>query len=53
MTAAILQVVTTDTLKAVAAAAADLGKDATKAATKAVNENVDKIKTGLGGLLGK
>jgi hypothetical protein len=60
LTKQVLNQITLDTIKAVGSAVTDLGKDVGKLgkdlgkdANKAVGENVDKLKKGLGGLLGK
>jgi hypothetical protein len=56
LTRAVLKAVTAAAVKAVAAGAADLGKNAGalgKDAAKDAAEGLDKIKNGLGGLLGK
>jgi len=60
LTKLLMDRITMDTIKAVATAVTDLGKDLGnlgknlgKDATKTATENVDKLKKGLGGLLGK
>lgn len=67
LTQQVLKAITADTLKAVATAATEIGKNAANAAkavaqdavngalsgTNNVGESVDKLKKGLGGLLGK
>ena len=68
LTQKVLNQINVDTIKALQSAVADLGKNAAEMAktaardtvngvltngTKAVGENVDKLKKGLGGLLGK
>jgi hypothetical protein len=56
VTRAVLKAVTSATVKAVSASATDLGKSGEnlgKDAAKGAAEDVDKIKKGLGGLIGK
>ena len=60
LTKKVLSEITADTLKAIVAAVTDLSKNVTDAAkgalqdaSKAASDSVDKVKKGLGGLLGK
>lgn len=53
LTRAVLDAITSATIKAVSDTASKLGKDVSTEAGKAAADSVNKIKNGLGGLLGK